>query len=241
MLKASSKKNRTALSLMIATGVLTLFILSAWGAEESVDDWTQTALSLDTHPEHGRSLYRQRCAPCHGLDAQGNASRTIPALASQRYAYVIRQLANFSGDERDSTAMHRVVAGESMRNPQAWADLAGYLNKLPMLHTAEVGNGTDLQFGRRLFQEHCASCHYGDAHGDADGFVPSLRNQHYGYLVTQLHQLAQRARHNVDPELLLFIRDLSNGEICAVADYLSRLHGPGRNSKSMRSDGTVVD
>ncbi len=215
--------------------------VTAEASAESVDDLTRMALSLDSHPARGRLLFQKHCAACHGSEAHGDAGRGIPALAGQRFAYLVRQLANFTGEERDSPAMHRVVATERMRMPQAWVDLAGYLNKLPMVRFAEVGNGTDVPLGRSLFQEHCASCHYGDAHGDEDGFSPSLEDQHYGYLVGQIRKLGQNARHNLDKELVVFLGNFSDGEICAVADYLSRLHGPGRNLKSMRSDGTVVD
>lgn len=109
-----------------------------------------------------------------------------------------------------------------MREPQSWVDIAAYLNRLPIAHFTEVGNGTDVAFGRKLFQAQCASCHY-------------------GYLVNQLHQLGREARHNVDKELVLFIRNFDEGEICAVADYLSRLRGPVKHRDSMRTDGTVVD
>lgn len=113
--------------------------------------------------------------------------------------------------------------------------------QLPAVRSPQTGNGGDAMLGRRVFQEHCTSCHYGDAHGDQDGWVPSLRHQHYDYLVDQIHKLAQSARHNVNGELVVFIGNLNDGETCAVADYLSRLRGPTKNRQSMRLDGTVVD
>jgi cytochrome c553 len=154
---------------------------------------------------------------------------------------LIRQLANFSADERDSSAMHRVVAKGPMRDPQAWVDVAAYLNKLPMVRFAQTGSGADVALGRDTFKAQCASCHYGDASGDRDGFVPSLRDQHYAYLAHQLRKLSGSARHNVDADLVRLLRNLDEREIAALADYLSRLHGPGRDLNSMRSDGTVVD
>jgi cytochrome c553 len=80
-----------------------------------------------------------------------------------------------------------------------------------------------------------------DASGDADGFVPSLRHQHYAYLNTQMHKLAQGHRHNVDEDLVLFLKSFDDRDMRATADYLSRLTGAGASRKKMRDDGVVVD
>jgi cytochrome c553 len=226
---------------MAAVAVLLFTGLCARASEESVDEATKMALSLDPRPQHGKELFQDHCAACHGAGAQGNAAQGVPAIAAQRFVYLVRQLANFAGDERDSRAMHGSLADGPVRQPQAWVDLAGYLNKLPAVLAPEAGNGTDVAVGRRVFQEHCASCHYGDAHGDEDGWVPSLRHQHYGYLVDQIRKLRQSARHNVDRELVTFMGNFNDGEVCAVADYLSRLRVPTKNRRSMRLNGIVVD
>jgi len=62
---------------------------------------------------------------------------------------------------------------------------------------------------------------------DADGFVPSLRNQHYQYLVNQLHKLGEGYRHNVDENLVRILGSFDDEDIRATAGYLSRLRGPG--------------
>jgi mono/diheme cytochrome c family protein len=93
--------------------------------------------------------------------------------------------------KRDSDTMHRVVSQKELHGAQSWVDIAAYLNRTPMSHRARTGDGTRVALGRGIFHEQCAGCHRGDAHGDDDGFVPSLRNQQYPYLVGQLHKLAQ--------------------------------------------------
>jgi cytochrome c553 len=92
---------------------------------ESVDRATQYALSLDVHALNGKSLYAEHCATCHGLTAYGDPARGIPALAGQRFAYIVRQLANLGLRERDGATMHQVVAQQALRDRQTWADLAG--------------------------------------------------------------------------------------------------------------------
>ncbi len=213
----------------------------ASASEEAVDRTTQQALELDAHPQRGASVFRESCSRCHGIEAQGDPSRAIPALAGQRFKYIVRQLADFAGAERDSATMHRVVTQAELREPQTWVDIAAYLNSVPMTRPAQVGDGAHIGLGRGIFHEQCASCHRADAHGDAEGFMPSLRHQHYSYLVAQLRKLAEGYRHNVDEDLVRFLRSFDDEEIRATADYLSRLPALTSVHKTMRHDGTVVD
>ena len=215
--------------------------LDAHASQESVDRATQTALSLDAHPDRGAAQFSHHCVTCHGSQAQGDAGTGIPALAGQRFAYLVRQLANFVGDQRDNGSMHAVVSQTELREPQIWVDIAAYLNRVPMSNRRQTGDGSRLGLGGGIFREQCASCHQRDAHGDEDGFVPSLRNQHYRYLLDQLRKLGEGYRHNVDENLVRFLRSLDDEDIRATADYLSRLRGPGAVQKVMRHDGVVVD
>jgi cytochrome c553 len=228
----------------LVAAVTALFVVlcgDARASEEAVDRATQKALALDVHPDRGGLLFAQYCARCHGSEAQGNASRAIPVLAAQRFNYLVRQLANFTGLERDSDTMHGVLSKIELRGPQSWVDIAAFLNREPSVHNAQHGEGTHLTLGRAIFHEQCASCHRADGHGDADGFVPSLRNQHYSYLAGQMHKLSEGRRHNVDEDLVRFLNGFEDEEMSATADYLSRLHGPGAVHKVMRGDGAVVD
>jgi cytochrome c553 len=222
-----------ALSLVTSAGAL--------ASEASVDRLTQRALDLDAHAGRGAMEFRRSCSHCHGALAQGDAARAIPALAGQRFRYVVRQMANFVGDERESSTMERVLSHPVLKEPQTWVDIAAYVNNLPMGEPAATGDGSGVALGRGIFHEQCASCHKGDAHGDDEGFVPSLRGQQYTYLVDQLGKLAEGRRHNADEDLVRFWRSLEDQDVRATADYLSRLAGPGHVHKIMRSDGSVVD
>lgn len=221
--------------------VLIVAALAAAATAESVDRTTRAALSLDAHPAIGAAAFGHLCARCHGAHAHGDAARAIPALAGQRFNYLVRQLANFAGQQRDDATMHRVISRTELRDPQTWVDIAAYLNKAPTAERMQTGEGTHAALGRGIYHEQCASCHRSDARGDDDGFVPSLRNQHYSYLAKQMRQLADGDRHNVDENLVRFLRSFDPVDIDAVADYLSRLHGPGKNPKNMRLDGGVPD
>lgn len=225
--------------ILFALGVVAS--AQAFASEASVDRLTQRALELDAHAERGGVEFRQFCSRCHGGRAQGDATHAVPALAGQRFKYVVRQLANFAGDERESAAMQRVISHPVLKEPQTWVDIAAYVNNLPMNQAAGTGDGTGAALGRGIFHEQCAACHKGDARGDDDGFVPSLRGQQYSYLVMQLEKLAEGRRHNVDEDLVRFWRSLGDQDVRGTADYLSRLTGPGHVHKIMRPDGSVVD
>jgi len=224
---------------VVATFMCATLALAA--SEESVDQRTRQALALDVHRAQGRAEFREHCARCHGGGATGDAMRAVPALAGQRFAYLVRQLIDFAGEQRESATMHAVLRSPGLRSPQTWVDIAGYLNRAPVSFAVERGGGRQVSLGGAIFREQCASCHQSEAQGDREGFVPSLRHQHHGYLVTQLHRIGHGDRHTVDENLARFLRSFDEAEIDAVADYLSRLEGRGTRVESMRADGTVVD
>jgi len=205
----------------------------------SVDEKVRNALQLDQNAKRGGELYAKNCARCHGEQALGSAAKVTPSLAGQRRAYLVKQLADFSEDERQSAAMHQVVNSPDMGEPQTWADIAGYLNGLPRARFPQTGDTRGVELGEAIFQEQCATCHEEDARGDDDGFVPSLRDQHYSYLVRQVRSIASWHRLNVDADFVRFLDSLDTEEATAVADYLSRLRGPVRDRSRLNNDGTV--
>lgn len=224
----------SALLCSLAAGVCTASPLT-------VDERVRNALQLDQDAQAGKKLYVAHCARCHGKQALGSAAKVIPALAGQRRAYLIKQLADFSEEERSSRDMHAVVSQPTLSSERAWADLAGYLNSLPRPSFPQTGDGRALQLGEAIFQDQCASCHEEDGRGDDDGFIPSVRDQHYSYLVRQLRSIASWHRFNVDADLVRYFESLDSDEATAVADYLSRMRGPIRDRNKMNDDGTVND
>ena len=204
-----------------------------------VDQQVRAALQLEPNSKRGAELYSEHCAGCHRQQALGDAKNVVPALAGQRQAYLIKQLVDFTELERESSDMHKVASRTAVANPQAWADLAGYLSNLPVVRFPETGDGGGVQLGEAIFQEQCASCHEEDARGDDDGFIPSLRDQHYGYLVGAMRGMGASHRLNVDADLVRFLDSFDSDEITAVADYLSRLRTPTRDRAKLNDDGTL--
>ena len=219
--------NRGLLALALSAAITAAS--AANDAGDRVVELTMDALDLNADARRGAALYSQECASCHGREAQGAGQHDIPALASQRRAYIIRQLAAFSERDRIATQMHDVVSREAVSKPQSWADLALYLTNLPPPKGADTGDGKYLSLGEASYEQFCRSCHEEDGRGDDDGFVPSLRNQHYRYLMKEMRKLAAGHRFNVDEDLARFLNSLKADEMQGVADYLSRMQGPVRN------------
>jgi cytochrome c553 len=219
--------NRGLLALALSAAITAAS--AANDAGDRVVELTMDALDLNADARRGAALYSQECASCHGREAQGAGQHDIPALASQRRAYIIRQLAAFSERDRIATQMHDVVSREAVSKPQPWADLALYLTNLPPPKGADTGDGKYLSLGEASYEQFCRSCHEEDGRGDDDGFVPSLRNQHYRYLMKEMRKLAAGHRFNVDEDLARFLNSLKADEMQGLADYLSRMRGPVRD------------
>jgi cytochrome c553 len=218
-----------------------LLSIAAWAAPERVDELIVTTLELEPHLERGAAIYQRNCESCHEADAGGSASKLIPSLAGQRRAYLIKQLADFAQAERSSTKMHAVIAQKEVREPQEWADLTAYLSGLPVNQHNEIGDAKHLSLGEAAYRQWCQSCHEEDGRGDDDGFVPSLRNQHYSYLLQQTLGLARSHRRNVDPDLVRFLGSLEAEEVVGLADYTARMRGPVRDRARMRDDGVIQE
>jgi cytochrome c553 len=237
-----AKLSRPTLTLLaLAVSCSQMMAQPAAASPARVDRLVQSALQLDRDPARGGRLYAKHCSSCHGPEALGDSVRVIPSLAGQRRAYLIKQLADFTELERESETMHSTLARSGVTEPQDWVDIAAYLNSQPVATFQETGDGQGVELGEAIFQEQCASCHEEDGRGDDDGFVPSLRNQHYSYLLRQSRGLASWHRHNVEPDLVRFLDSLDVDELTAVADYLSRMRGPVRDRTRLDQDGTAGD
>lgn len=55
---------------------------------------------------------------------------------------------------------------------------------------------------------------------------PSLRDQHYSYLVWQMRSVAGARRLHVDADVAKALDGIDSEQIAAIADYLSRLPEP---------------
>lgn len=214
--------------------IVSMAVSAAVAQEIRSVDLIKRARHATPDPAAGQRLYAEHCAICHGAGANGNAGEVIPSLAAQLPVYLIKQLVDFSEDERESANMHRVAARKALSTPQALSDVAGYLGQLAPNPRPEMGDGTKLALGKRRYQELCAFCHGSQGEGNEAHATPALRRQHYSYLMMQTRELSMQHRYAVNPEIIDLLQRLSYDDLTAIADYTSRL--PAGNITAARSE-----
>jgi len=82
----------------------------------------------------GAELYGRDCAFCHGINGEGDAARFIPALASQHYGYMLRQIRDIGAGRRGNAHLDMVslAAGYSDAELMALVDYASRIrNEVP--------------------------------------------------------------------------------------------------------------
>ncbi|MEP5766670.1 MAG: c-type cytochrome [Halieaceae bacterium] len=183
------------------------------------------ALALTPDVANGLAIYRE-CAACHQPEGWGNKSGSVPAIAGQHSNVVIKQLADFRAGNRDSALMVPYATVESIGGAQAVADVAAYVSTLEISVANGNGPGTDLDFGKRRYQEHCAECHGASGEGSNDGLAPRIQAQNYKYLVRQFQWIREGKRRNSSAEMAALAQQMDDREMRAILDYSSRLLPP---------------
>lgn len=187
----------------------------------------ERAMSAKPNAANGRALYKEFCVACHGEGARGAADTITPALAGQLQSYLVKQLADFAEGQRGEPAMQRVVSHKRLTSPQALRDLASHIAALPRNTQPEVGDGKNLDRGRRVYERSCSECHGLRAGGEPD-FVPALQGQHYSYLLKQVRSFSAGQRGGLDVDVIHDMQALDLEEVMAVTDYISRLPADAR-------------
>ncbi len=189
----------------------------------------QKAVTLSPNLEDGREIYRV-CAVCHAPEGWGTRSGSYPQIAGQHSTVIIKQLADILARNRDSPIMFPFAVLEEL-TPQDLADVAAYLAMQPMTSINDIGPGTDLEHGKKLYEENCTECHGANGEGSREETMPLIQGQHYRYLVRQFEWIRDGKRRNADKEMVQQIQGFSDRDIAAVMDYTSRLKPPAERLK----------
>jgi cytochrome c553 len=182
------------------------------------------AIHLTPNLKNGMKVY-YTCAVCHKPEAWGNKSGYFPQIAGQIRTVIIKQLADIRARNRDNPTMLPFTRLELM-SLQEIADVSAYIANLPMTRHNGVGPGTDLVYGKKIYEEYCAECHGPRAAGSFDDHIPLLQGQHYQYLYRQFIWIRDGRRRNADKKMVRQIQGFETREISAVMDYVSRLKPP---------------
>lgn len=203
---------------------------TASGIESSGYVWnvasaaTAEVLGVSGNIVEGERLYAERCAACHLASGSGLKDGTYPQLAGQHKSVIVKQIMDIVEGRRDNAIMY--IYAKALADKQKLADVALYISFLKIRRNNGKGFGDDLERGKELYERDCVRCHGAQGEGITEKFYPVLAGQHYDYLVRQVHHIADGLRRNADPEMVVVVRNYSDGDRAAVADYMSRLEWP---------------
>ncbi len=170
----------------------------------------------------GRDLFAT-CATCHGSDGSGVEDGSVPAIAGQYFAVIVKQLTDFHNARRWNIRMGKVLYPLHITSAADFADVAAYISRLPRHATHDVGDGSALTAGTGVYFTACESCHGAIGTGAGSSLTPRLGGQHYRYLLRQIRNAGVQWRPNMSSQHEQLVRKLTSEQINGVADYLSRL------------------
>lgn len=182
------------------------------------------ALKAKGDPARGQALF-EPCQGCHRADASGRVSGAYPRLSGQHATVLIKQIADIRGGRRINPKMEPFIADHAL-TPYEMADLAAYINSLPISTENGKGPGTTAAAGKKLYDKDCANCHGNKGEGKAAEFYPMVAAQHYRYLLREMHYIRDGDRMNSNPDMVKIIKQYQTADLEALADYMAQLPPP---------------
>jgi cytochrome c553 len=116
----------------------------------------KAALDAPGDIARGQKAYAD-CQGCHRRDGSGRAALTIPRLSGQHASVILKQIMDIRSGARLNPPMKPVVE-EPHHTTQAFADMAAFLQSLPVTGTLEKGPGSGMAQGQTLYARDCAGC-----------------------------------------------------------------------------------
>ncbi|MDD5295913.1 MAG: c-type cytochrome [Rhodocyclaceae bacterium] len=183
-------------------------------------------IALETKGDVGRGAVGfEACQGCHRKDASGRVSGAYPRLSGQHATVVIKQIADIRAGRRINPKMEPYSDDHAL-TPYQIADIAAYLQSLPISADNGKGPGTAGAAGKQLYDKDCATCHGDAGEGNAAKFYPMVAAQHYHYLLRELFYIRDARRANANPMMVKVIKSYGDADLEALADYMAQLPPP---------------
>ena len=210
----------------------TILVLSLWplAATAQTPAWNEikgeqlVALKTKGDATRGEAAF-EPCQGCHRKDASGRTSGAYPRLSGQHGTVLIKQIADIRAGRRLNPKMEPFIE-DHVLTPYEIADIATFLQGLPISAENGKGPGSAAAAGKQLYDRDCVKCHGGKGEGDAEKFYPMLAAQHYRYLLREMQFIRDGDRKNSNPEMVTVIKPYTNVDLEALADYLAQLPPP---------------
>ncbi len=183
------------------------------------------ALRLKGDVQAGQEDYKAYCEACHLPNGRGNPHGSIPQLAGQHPAVVIKQLADIRSGLRSNPKMYPFAM--KLRDAQALESVAAYLATLGVPRDSGKYEGPNaaklIAAGKVLYNRECVQCHQSNGDGAAEKFYPVLAGQHYRYLLQQMVDIRDGRRRNSHPDMVRVIAKYDDAQLVAIAAYQATL------------------
>ena len=190
----------------------------------------KATLELVGDIKRGEATYSE-CQSCHRRDGSGRAKFAMPRLSGQHASVLIKQLMDIRSDQRVNTDM-RDYMFDSDLTLQDFADMAAYLEALPIIGNIAKGPTELVARGKTVYETYCVACHGEHGEGRAEFFYPMLASQHYTYLLREIDLILTGQRGNSNPAMPAILSNLSDEDKKAVSAYLSQLPPPPKVAKA---------
>lgn len=172
----------------------------------------------------GRNDMAELCFECHGTD-NSTSDALVPKLNGQLRSFLVKQTKYYLSGERSDTVMSTVI-GRFNLSEKNIAEIADFFSRLPPMKGS--GNMTELgKKGKVIFiEQKCIFCHEETDKSVASyiGETVIIGGQNKSYLIKSMLDIRNRARIADGFDLMSkTVKHLSDGDIEAVAEYLSSM------------------
>lgn len=212
------------LTLLMLVSVWPAMVMAQSPAWNEIKGELKDALEAKGDPVRGEAAF-QPCQGCHRKDASGRVSGAYPRLAGQHATVLMKQIADIRSGRRSNIKMEPFI-DDHVLTAYDIADIAVYLQALPVPTATGRGPGTGLVKGKQLYDKDCADCHGARGEGNAAKFYPMVAAQHYRYLLREVQFIRDGDRRNSNPDMVSVIKPYTSADLEAVADYMSQFAAP---------------
>jgi cytochrome c553 len=219
--------------MLVNKFLTTIIVAACWStvaAAQMPPAWNEIkgeqliAMQTKGDPVRGQAAF-EPCQGCHRSDASGRTSGAYPRLSGQHATVIIKQVTDIRAGRRYNPKMEPYI-GDHALSPYDIADIAVYLQGLPISSENGKGPGTGVAAGKKIYDNECADCHGNKGEGDAAKFYPMVAAQHYRYLLRELKFIRDGDRRNANPDMVKRIKAFNDDDLEAMADYMAQLSPP---------------